>query len=149
MGFVGGGGNIAIATAIPPSSIVHCIIKHQIVYEFSLSYIYACLRLRFLDVETIPGQRRPIPDVCRILSSNVRDLARNLRDLTVVSSQYDILLCSETLVSDMRHVSEFLFFLFFSGIRSPCVLLPGQDTSGTRDGCIRTKWFQSISPTQI
>ena len=27
-------------------------------------------------------------------------------DLTVASSQYDILLCSETLVSDMRHVSE-------------------------------------------
>ena len=34
--------------------------------------------------------------------------ARNLSDLTVASSQYDILLCSETLVSDMRHVSEVL-----------------------------------------
>ena len=33
---------------------------------------------------------------------------RNLSDLTVVLSQYDILLCSETLVSDMRHVSEVL-----------------------------------------
>ena len=32
----------------------------------------------------------------------------NLSDLTVASSQYDILLCSETLVSDMRHVSELL-----------------------------------------
>ena len=32
----------------------------------------------------------------------------NLSDLTVASSQYDILLCSETLVSDMRHVSEVL-----------------------------------------
>ena len=29
-------------------------------------------------------------------------------DLTVASSQHDILLCSETLVSDMRHVSEVL-----------------------------------------
>ena len=29
-------------------------------------------------------------------------------DLTVASSQYVILLCSETLVSDMRHVSEVL-----------------------------------------
>ena len=54
------------------------------------------------------GQRRPVPDVCRILCSNVRDLAGNLIDLTVVSSQYDIRLCSETLVSDMRHVSELL-----------------------------------------
>ena len=32
----------------------------------------------------------------------------NLSDLTVASSQYDILLCCETLVSDMRHVSEVL-----------------------------------------
>ena len=32
----------------------------------------------------------------------------NLSDLTVASCQYDILLCSETLVSDMRHVSELL-----------------------------------------
>ena len=41
-------------------------------------------------------------------SCNVRGLAGNLSDLTMVSSQYDILFCSETLVSDMRHVSELL-----------------------------------------
>ena len=34
--------------------------------------------------------------------------ARNLNDLTVASSKYDILLCSETLVSDMHHVLESL-----------------------------------------
>ena len=38
----------------------------------------------------------------------MRGLAGNLSDLTVASSQYDILLCSATLVSDMRHVSELL-----------------------------------------
>ena len=27
MGFVGGGGNIAIATALPPSSLVYCIVN--------------------------------------------------------------------------------------------------------------------------
>ena len=69
---------------------------------------YGCLRLRFLDVETNPEPRRPVPAVCRILCGNVLGLARNLSDLTVASSQYDILLCSETLVSDMRHVSEAL-----------------------------------------
>ena len=69
---------------------------------------YGCLRLRFLDVETNPGPRRPLPVVCRILCSNVRSLAGNLSDLTVASSQYDILLCSETLVPDMRYVSEML-----------------------------------------
>ena len=37
MGFVGGGGNIAIATALPPSSFVlYC--KRQIVYGFSISF---------------------------------------------------------------------------------------------------------------
>ena len=69
---------------------------------------YGCLRLQFLDVETNPGLHRPVPAVCRILCSNVWGLAWNLKDLTVALSQYDILLCSETLVSDMRHVSEVL-----------------------------------------
>ena len=64
--------------------------------------------LRFLHVETKPGQRRPVPAVCRILCRVVRVLAGNLSDLTVASSQYDILLCSETLVSDMRHMLELL-----------------------------------------
>ena len=106
MGFVGGGGNIAITTALPPSSLVYCC-KHYFM-DFLYLIFYGCLRLRFLDVETKPGQLRPAPAVCRILCSNVRGLAGNLSDLTVASSQYDILLCSETLVSDMRHVSEVL-----------------------------------------
>ena len=77
--------------------------------DFLYLIFYGCLRLRFLDVETNPGPRRPVLTVCRILCSNVRALAGNLSDLTVASSQYDILLCSETLVSDMRHVSECWF----------------------------------------
>ena len=73
--------------------------------EFIYRIFYACLRLRFLDVETNPGSWHPVPDVYRILYSNVRGLAGNLSDLTVASSQYDILFCSEILVSDMHHVS--------------------------------------------
>ena len=38
----------------------------------------------------------------------MRGLSGNISDLAVALSQYDILLCSETLVSDLRHVSEFL-----------------------------------------
>ena len=38
----------------------------------------------------------------------MRALGGNPSDLTVVSSQYDILLCSEILISDLRHVSELL-----------------------------------------
>ena len=34
--------------------------------DFHYLLFYACLRLRFLDVETNPGQQRPVPAVCRI-----------------------------------------------------------------------------------
>ena len=74
---------------------------------------YACLRLRFLDVETNPGSRRPVPDVCRILCSKVP---------AVASSQYDILLCSQTKVSDRRHVSE----LLVPGFGRPVLLCRGR-----------------------
>ena len=53
-----------------------------------------------------------------------------ISDLTVSSSQYDILLCSETLVSDLRHVSAFLVTGFGTSYT---------DTRGmaayARDGC--------------
>ena len=92
--------------------------------DFLYLIFYGCLRLRFLDVETNPGPRRPVPAVCRILCSNVRGLAGNLSDLTVASSQYDILLCSETLVSDMRYVSEMLV----PGFCRPVLLCRGKMT---------------------
>ena len=76
--------------------------------DFLYLIFCACLSLRFLDVETNPGPRCPVPAVCRILCSNVRGLAGNLSDLTVAPSQCDILLCSKILVSDMRDVSEIL-----------------------------------------
>ena len=103
--------------------------------DFLYVIFYGCLRLRFLDVETNPGPRRPVHAVCRILGSNMRGLAGNLSDLTVASCQYDILLCSETLVSNLRHVSE--------------VLVPDFCCPVLWDGCIRSRWLQSISPTQI
>ena len=69
---------------------------------------YKCQRLRFPDVETNPGPRRPVAASCRILCSDVRGVSGNLSDLAVASSQYDILLCSETLVSDLCNVLELL-----------------------------------------
>ena len=73
-------------------------------------------------METNPGTRRSVPAVCRILCSNVRGLAGNLSDLTFALSQYNILLCSETLVSDMRHVTEVLV----SGFGRPVLLCRGK-----------------------
>ena len=99
MGFVGGVSNIAIATPLPPSSVVHCIVNIKCLWNFSYLIFYACLRLQFLDVQTSPGQRRPV------LYSVVMCGAW---PGTVALSKYDILLCSETLVLDMRHVSELL-----------------------------------------
>ena len=115
LGFVGGGSNIAIATALPPSFCVsYC--KHQTVYGFIYLIFCAYVRLRFLDVETNHGPRRPVPAVCRIYCCNVRRLAGNLSDMAVVSSRYEILLCSESLVLDMRHVSELLVPGFDSSV---------------------------------
>ena len=83
-----------------PIPIIICVLycKHQVVLRFCLTHFYGCLRLGCLDVETNLGPQSPVPAVCRILCSNVRGLAGNLSDLTVASSQYDILLCSGTLV---------------------------------------------------
>ena len=69
-----------------------------------------CQELQFPDVETNQGPCRPAPGDCRILCSNVRGISKNLSDVTVALSQYDLLLCSETLVlvlSD-RHISKLL-----------------------------------------
>ena len=63
--------------------------------DFLYLNFYACLRLRFHDVEIInPVPRRPVPDVYRILCGNVRGLAGNLSDLTMDSSQYMICCCA-------------------------------------------------------
>ena len=112
--------------------------------DFLYLIFYGCLRLRFLDVETNPGPRRPVPAVRRILCSNVRGLAGNLSDLTVTSSQYDILLCYEALVSDMRHVSEVLV----PGFGRP-VLCPGKVPRARGMAAYVRDGFRSISPTQI
>ena len=69
---------------------------------------YACLELRFPDVETNPCPRRPVPGSCRILCSSVQGLSKNLSDVRMPSSRYDLLLCSDTLVSERRHISELL-----------------------------------------
>ena len=76
--------------------------------EFLYLIFYAWVRLRLLDVKTNHGPRRPVLEVYSIICSNVWGLDGNLSDPTVVSSQYDILLHSEILFSDIRHVSEFL-----------------------------------------
>ena len=92
-------------------------------------------------METNPGPWRPVPAVCRIFCSNVWGLAGTLSDPTVASYQYDILLCSETLVSDVRHVSELLVPRFGSPVlcRGMMPLVRGMGAY------VRDAWLQSIS----
>ena len=122
MGFVSGGGNITIVSALPLSSLLIVVSIYS--YHMGTLHLkfYSCLRLRFPGVETNPGPRCSVAASCRILSSNVRGLSRNLSDLAVASSQYDILLCSETFVSDLCHVSE----LLVPGFGRPVLLCRGK-----------------------
>ena len=83
---------------------------------------FGFLMLRFPDVELNPGPGRAPPRCCRILYSNVRGLSGNLRDLTLAAPHYDVVLCSETLVSDRRHQSE----LMISGFGRPVLLYRGE-----------------------
>ena len=73
---------------------------------FLFLFFFACLEVRFPDVEVNPGPRTVRPRACRILCSNIRGLYGNLNDLSVAASSYDLVLCSETLVSGHRHSSE-------------------------------------------
>ena len=59
----------------------------------------------------------------------MRGLSKNLSDVTVALSQYDLLLCSETLVSDRRHMSDLLVsgfgrpvLLFRDGVSRACMM---------------------------
>ena len=57
-----------------------------------------------------------------MLYCNVRSQAGVLSDLTGASCQFDVLFCSETLVSDMRHVLE----LLIPGFGCPVLLCWGK-----------------------
>ena len=148
MGFVGGGCNIAITTVIPPSFVYW---KHQqIVYRFSLSN-FLCLPEASVSGWTYPFPRRPVPDVCRILYSNVRGRPGILViwPLLRLSMIYScaLRLWSQICVTGLRYASR--VGVVDSRIRSLCLAMPGQDASGPRDGCMRTRWLQSISLPHI
>lgn len=48
----------------------------------------------------------PIKPYCRIMYTKMHGLKDNLHDLPVTLINHDVICCSETLVSDMRHVAE-------------------------------------------
>ena len=71
-------------------------------------------RLRLLkssDVEENPG---PIASrwSCRVVYANIRDLHRNLSDLSLMARGRDVVFCPETLVSSRRHISKHMVSSF-------------------------------------
>ena len=58
------------------------------------------------DIELNPGPVTGRNRQCRVLYSNIRGQFGNLHDLIVASKGFDILFCSEILVSNFRHISE-------------------------------------------
>lgn len=81
-------------------------------------YFFACLKLRFPDVEENPGPVARPPTRCRLLYANINGLHRNLQELSVAASSHDVVLCAETRASDRRHVAE----LRLSGFGKPTLL---------------------------
>ena len=73
---------------------------------------------------------------------NVRGLAGNLSNVTVASSQYDILYRALRLWSQKYVMCRSCWF-------PDSRIVLGQDAWSPRDGCICTRWQWSISPTQI
>ena len=88
--------------------VVFCL-SFDIFYVFyDISYFYHLILFLSGDIEINPGPRSIRHRQCRLMYANIRGLQANLNDLSVASKQFDILLCSETLVSDMSHISEIL-----------------------------------------
>ena len=90
---------------------------------FVINLFYCCLRLLLSsDVEVNPGPIRRCLRKCRVMYCNIRGLHGNLPDLSVASRHSDVLICSETLVSSRRHLSE----LVVTGFSKHMQILQGQ-----------------------
>ena len=78
-----------------------------IIKMYFFFYHSYCLRLLLfvcIDVESNSGPR--FDNRVRVLYSNIRGLEANLDELAVAGSGYDALVCTESKVSDRRHLPE-------------------------------------------
>ena len=104
---------------------------------------YGCLRLRFLNVETNLGPRRPVllSAEYSIVMSGAWPGTLEWPDHGFVSVWYTVVLWDFALRYASRVEGA------GSRFRSPC-LVSWQDASGQWD-CIRSRWLRIISPIQI
>ena len=87
-------------------------------YYFTYIFIVFLLSILSGDVELNPGPVKGRNRQCRVLYSNIRGLYGNLHDLIVASKGFDILLCSETLVTNFKRIAE----LCIPGFKRPILL---------------------------
>ena len=85
---------------------------------YDVSHVLFCPLILSGDVELHPGPRFTGRPQCRVMYSNIQGLYKNIHNLIAVSRQYDILFCSETLVSSRRHPTEILI----PGFKKPTLL---------------------------
>lgn len=91
-------------------------------FLFFLSLLYLCFLILLAgDVHVHPGPRRQLSRICY---SNIRGLKRNFLELSLISSDFDIIFCSETMVSNRRDVSEILIPGFNKPVQIRCGTIP-------------------------
>ena len=89
-----------------------------VVVILHIDFIVFLLLILSGDVELNPRPVNSRNRQCRMLYSNIRGLYGNLDDLIVASKGFDILLCSEALVSNFSHIAE----LSIPGFKRPILL---------------------------
>ena len=100
-------------------NIVNIVFVASVVKFVNILFYFLLLILVLLcgDIEVNPGPQNRSRK-CNILYGNVRGLYKNKKDLDVAAEKFDIVFCSETLVSDLRHISE----LLIPGFKKPTLL---------------------------
>lgn len=118
-----------------------CLIYDYLFMALLYLLFFACLIVRYLDVEWNPGPRRVAPKKLRMLFNNINGLYGNISELGVAAVGFDLLFCVETKVTQHRHVSE----LLLTGFRKPNLILRGARPNGlglamyVRDGVAVTR----------
>ena len=93
-------------------------IVYIVVVILHIDFIVFLLLILSGDVEVNPGPVNVRNRQFRVLYLNIRGLQGNLHDLIVASNGFDIVFCSETLVSNFRHIAK----LSIPGFKRPILL---------------------------
>ena len=94
-------------------------IVYIVVVILHISFIVFLLLILSGDVELNPRPINGRNQQCHVLYSDIRGLYGNLHGLIVASKGFDILFCSETLVSNFRHIAE----LSIPGFKRPILFI--------------------------